>query len=215
MSVTCSPHNISSIVVGKTAGRQTVGILALQGDVSLHAIALHELGIEAVHIKMPQQLKDLDGLIIPGGESTALLRLAEPIGMLEAITVFAQSGGAILGTCAGAILLATKVTNPAQQSLGLIDITIRRNGYGRQINSSEVTGQGHPPLSNFVIPMTFIRAPRITILGKAVKVLASYQDEPVLVEQGNIMAATFHPELQANTSIYEYWLTKLGSPCRM
>jgi pyridoxal 5'-phosphate synthase pdxT subunit len=193
-------------VVGKPLSRQTIGILALQGDVSLHAAALRALGIEALLIKMPAQLTKLGGLIIPGGESTALLRLAEPIGMLKAITAFARSGGAIFGTCAGAILLATDVTNPAQQSLGLIDITIRRNGYGRQVDSAETTGQGHPPLTTRALPMTFIRAPRITAVGRAVKVLASYHDEPILVEQANILAATFHPELQTDKTVYQYWL---------
>lgn len=175
----------------------------------MHAQALLNLGIEATLVKMPAQLEQLDGLIIPGGESTALLKLAEPIGMLPAITKFAQNGGGLFGTCAGAILLASNVTNPAQTSLGLIDITIERNGYGRQIDSQQTTGQGHAPFSTSELPMTFIRAPRITATGNAVKILATYHGEPVLVQQANILAATFHPEMQEDTSVYEYWLAAL------
>jgi 5'-phosphate synthase pdxT subunit len=193
-------------VDGNAFKAQRIGILALQGDVSLHVQALQALGVQAVLVKMPAQLKKLDGLVIPGGESTALLKLAEPVGMLAAITAFARSGGAIFGTCAGAILLAEKVTNPAQSSLGLVNITVQRNGYGRQIDSLETTGQGHLPLSSSRIPMTFIRAPRITATGKKVKILATYQNEPVLVQADKIMAATFHPELQADKTVYRYWL---------
>jgi 5'-phosphate synthase pdxT subunit len=194
------------MVVFKT---KNIGILALQGDVSLHAQVLASFNIQPVIVKMPLQLNGLDGLIIPGGESTALLKLAEPIGMLPAITAFAKSGGDIFGTCAGAIILAAKVINPAQPSLKLIDITVQRNGYGRQIDSLETIGQGRLPLSSNEIPMTFIRAPRITATGKEVKVLATYRDEPVLVQQGKIMAATFHPELQADKTIYQYWLRSI------
>jgi 5'-phosphate synthase pdxT subunit len=193
-------------VAGKT---QKIGILALQGDVSLHVQTLKAFGIKPVLVKMPTQLHGLEGLIIPGGESTALLKLAEPIDMLSSITSFANSGGGIFGTCAGAILLASKVTNPTQPSLKLIDITVERNGYGRQIDSSETTGQAHSPLGNQKIPMTFIRAPRITETGRQIKILATYHDEPVLVRQANIMAATFHPELQADKTVYEYWLSQL------
>lgn len=193
-------------MAGKDIGRTRVGILALQGDVSLHLDALADLGIDASPVKTPAQLRGLDGLIIPGGESTALLRLAEPLGMLQAITSFAESGGSIFGTCAGAILLAKKVTNPEQRSLGLIDITIRRNSYGRQLDSAEKTGQAHRPLASREIPMTFIRAPRITATGRGVKVLASYQEEAVLVQQGRFMASTFHPELDTDHDIYKYWL---------
>lgn len=126
--------------------------------------------------------------------------------MLPAIIDFAQSGGAILGTCAGAIVLAAKVTSPTQPSLKLIDMTIQRNGYGRQIDSSEAIGQLQPPVGSGKLPMTFIRAPRITATGLKVKILATYQGEPVAVQQANIMATTFHPELQADTTVYEYWL---------
>jgi 5'-phosphate synthase pdxT subunit len=196
----------SSIVAGKSTGAKKIGILALQGDVHLHAQVLEILGITAILVKMPSQLRHLDGLIIPGGESTALLRLCEPIGILAAITTFAKSGRAIFGTCAGAILLAAEAVNPAQQSLGLIAITVQRNGYGRQINSTEASGKAYLPLTKSKIPLVFIRAPRIMTTGKHVKTLVSYRNEPVLVQQGKILAATFHPELQADKTVYEYWL---------
>lgn len=196
------------------AGRSrtyTIGILALQGDVSLHTQALQALGLTAVTVKTPSQLRGLDGLIIPGGESTALLRLCEPIGMLPAIAAFAKSGKAVFGSCAGAILLASKVTGPAQKSLGLIDITVRRNGYGRQADSMEVSGQGHMPLGTGKIPMVFIRAPRITASGQGVQTLASYRGEPTLVQQGKIIASAFHPELEEDKTVYKYWVSLFTS----
>ncbi len=190
------------------AGRK-VGVLALQGDVNLHAKALEQLDTKVTFIKKPGQLSAVDGLIIPGGESTTLLKLAEPLGLLEAIQHFAASGKHIFGTCAGAILLASKVTSPAQTSLGLIDITIERNAYGRQINSFDNSGQKCEPLGTGKLPVTFIRAPRITKAGDTVEVLATHQDEPVLVQQHNILAATFHPELTNDLSVYRYWLNQL------
>jgi 5'-phosphate synthase pdxT subunit len=206
MSAICRPNSASSSVAGKASKSKKIGILALQGDVSLHARALQTAGMQAILVKRPAELKGLDGLVIPGGESTALLRLAEPVGLLRAITAYARAGGNIFGTCAGAIILASSVTNPVQPSLGLLDITLERNGYGRQLDSTEATGQGHSPLNNREIPLTFIRAPRITATGKTVEILASYRDEPVLVRQANIMAATFHPELDADMTVYTYWL---------
>lgn len=179
-----------------------IGVLALQGDVSLHAKALEQLDVSTVFIKKPAQLAEINGLIIPGGESTTLLKLAEPLGFLKAIKDFAASGNHIFGTCAGAILLAKTVTNPVQTSLGLIDITIQRNAYGRQLDSFEAIGQ----FESNDLPMVFIRAPRITNVGDPVKTLATHKNEAVLVEQNNILAATFHPELTNNLSVYRYWL---------
>jgi 5'-phosphate synthase pdxT subunit len=209
MLVTCSRNNTYNIVAGSIREQKKVGILALQGDVELHAQALAGLGFQARIVKKTIELIDLDGLVIPGGESTALLRLAESIGMLSAIVNFAKSGGSIFGTCAGAIILAHHVSNPHQQSLRLIDIAIERNGYGRQINSQETFGQAFLPLGTDKIPTVFIRAPRITKTGKSVTILATYKNEPVLVQQAKIMAATFHPELQSNSTVYEYWLKQL------
>ncbi len=189
------------------AGR-TVGILALQGDVCLHAKAFEKLGITTVLVKKPEQLDKVDGLIIPGGESTTLLKLAEPLGFLDAIKNFSKP---IFGTCAGAILLSKKVTNPDQISLGLIDITIQRNAYGRQIDSIDSLGEQHEPLGTGSLPMTFIRAPRITTIGNKVKVLATHNNEPVLVAQNNVLVATFHPELTNDLNVYEYWLKNFRS----
>ncbi len=186
--------------------QKRIGILALQGDVSLHERSLSGYAIKPIKVKTPDDLPRIDGLIIPGGESTALLKLATPIGLLAAITDFAQHGGSIFGTCAGAILLARRVTNPPQSSLGLLAITIERNGYGRQLDSTETNGQGSRALGVSTLPMTFIRAPRITDTGTSVSVLARYQQEPVLVRQGKILAATFHPELTNSTVVYDYWL---------
>lgn len=175
----------------------------------MHARALEALGVKPVPVKLPGQLRGLDGLVIPGGESTALLRLCEPIGMLPAIRAFAQEGGALFGTCAGAILLASSVTNPSQRSLDLIDITVERNGYGRQADSMETIGQAHDPFGTGSVPLVFIRAPRITATGKTVKTLVSYGKQPVLVRQGKILAATFHPELESDHAVYGYWLDML------
>ena len=184
-----------------------IGILALQGDASLHIEVLQELQVTSAIVKTPNDLKGLDGLIMPGGESTALLKLMKPIGMLEAIKDFAEQGKQIFGTCAGAILLASKVTHPEQESLGLIDITIKRNGYGRQRDSQEAVGKGVKPLPKD-LPMTFIRAPRITAVSESMEVLATYQNDPVLVQSKNILAATFHPELTDDLSVYKYWLSQ-------
>jgi 5'-phosphate synthase pdxT subunit len=189
--------------------KQSVGILALQGDYALHANSLRKLHIEPVLIRMPDDLRTLNGLIMPGGESTTLLKLAEPIGMLAALKDFANQGKYIFGTCAGAILLADRVINPEQESLGLIHMTIERNGYGRQLDSLETTGQTKRPFGNKMMPMTFIRAPKITQLANTVNVLATYINDPVLVEEGTILAATYHPELTDNLEIYRYWLNKL------
>lgn len=194
-------------MAGKRYPAKKVGILALQGDVDVHAKKLKELGVESVPVKIPAQLKGLNGLIIPGGESTALIKLSKPISMLEAIKEYYKSGGHIFGTCAGAILLASSVTNPVQESAALIDISIERNGYGRQLQSLETAGQAVAPLPKN-LPMTFIRAPKIKSVGNGVKVLASYQNDPVLVESDRILLATFHPELTQDDSVFKYWLSK-------
>jgi 5'-phosphate synthase pdxT subunit len=186
--------------------KKQVGIWALQGDVALHQQVLESRGITPVMVKMPEHLNGLSGMIIPGGESTTYLKLAEPIGMLEAIKDFVKNGGSIFATCAGAILLASKVINPEQDSLKLINITIERNSYGRQVDSSEARGKIYPPLGTHTIPMTFIRAPRIIETGPEVKTLARYLGQPVLVQQGKLLVGTFHPELQDDPTVYDYWL---------
>jgi len=180
----------------------TIGVLALQGDFDAHRRRLEELGAQVVMVKKPEQLDEVDGLIIPGGESSTLLKLLGEAGF-EKLKQFVQSKPTF-GTCAGAILLASKVENPPQASLGALDITVRRNAYGRQLESSIREGN----FQNRQTEMVFIRAPKIERLGKGVEVIATEGDkkDPVLVRQGKTLAATFHPELSDNRSIHEYFL---------
>lgn len=170
-----------------------IGVLAIQGDFAAHARAIERTGANAVEVRRANDVASMDGLIIPGGETTTILKFIESEGIDAAIGDFARSGKPIFGTCAGAILLAREVYNPAQRSLGLIDIGVERNAYGRQVDSFiaevETTIEGGP------LEAMFIRAPRIQRIGAGVKVLASLNDEAVLVREGNILAATFHPEL--------------------
>jgi pyridoxal 5'-phosphate synthase pdxT subunit len=170
-----------------------IGLLAIQGDFAAHARALARLGVNTVEIRRKEELDRVDGLIIPGGESTTMLKFINEEDLAGPIREFASTGRPILGTCAGAILLSRQVTNPEQESLGLIDMSVQRNAFGRQIDSfiTEVkTVLGHGPLE-----AVFIRAPRIFRVGAGVSVLASFEEEPVLVREANIVAATFHPEL--------------------
>lgn len=154
------------------------GVLALQGD-----FAAHSKAFGAEEVRTAGEIDRLDGLILPGGESTAMLKLAQGTGIEAAVRRLLDRGGWVIGTCAGAILLAKEVVSPRQHSWGFIDITIERNAYGRQVDSFET------PLG------PFIRAPRILRVGAGVEVLSTWRDEPVLVRQGRVTAATFHPEL--------------------
>jgi 5'-phosphate synthase pdxT subunit len=179
--------------------------LALQGGFAAHLLALRELEAPVREVRRPGELVGLAGLVIPGGESTALLRLMSdegkgPQAWFEAIRRLHDSGGVLLGTCAGAILLARDV-RPRQPSLGLLDATIRRNAYGRQVDSFE--DRIEAPTLGGRLPAVFIRAPRFETLGQ-VDVLATYGDEPVLVQQGRIVAATFHPELTASRAVHAH-----------
>lgn len=185
-----------------------VGVLAIQGDYEAHRAVLERLGAEVALVRKPEQLDAIDAIVIPGGESSTILNFLAERGFLEKLRDFVSTKPTF-GTCAGAILLAKEVENPPQQSLGALDIRIRRNAYGRQIDSSirEVrTKLGDKPLE-----MVFIRAPRITATGKGVEVLASKDDDPVLVRQGKIMAATFHPELSNDTRVHEEFLKLIGN----
>jgi 5'-phosphate synthase pdxT subunit len=177
-----------------------VGVLAIQGDFEAHAIALREAGADAVLVRRPEQLADVDGLVIPGGESTTFLKFLERDGFLAALQDFVRSKPSF-GTCAGCILLAKEVVRPAQQSLGVLDATVERNAYGRQIDSVIETAK--TKLEGGPLEMVYIRAPRIVKTGPGVKVLAERDGFPVLVEQGKIMAATFHPELSADRRVHE------------
>lgn len=173
-----------------------VGVLALQGDFAAHERALAVAGAGARPVRVPDDLAGLRGLVLPGGESTALLRLMAPVGMEEALCDFHRAGGILFGTCAGLILLATKVTGPEQPSLGLLDVTVERNGYGRQIDSFVGTGRLRlPGDEERDIEMVFIRAPRVLAVGPGVRVVGTHSGEPVLLERDRILAATFHPEM--------------------
>lgn len=181
-----------------------IGILAVQGDFGAHAAMLARLGAETVEVRTPADLEGCDGLILPGGESTTQLQFLQEEGLAEAIGEFAEQGGAIFGTCAGAILLATKVKNPEQDSLKLLDMTVLRNAYGRQIASDVVSSS--TKLKKGPLEMVFIRGPIIERAGPDVKVLAEYAGKPTLVQRDQIMAATFHPELTDDTTVHEYFL---------
>jgi 5'-phosphate synthase pdxT subunit len=178
----------------------TIGVLALQGDFDAHRRRLEELGAKVVLVKKTEQLDEIDGLVIPGGESGTFLKLLGEEGF-EKLKQFVRLKPTF-GTCAGAILLATEVENPTQMGLGAIDIAIRRNAYGRQIDSSIREGS----LSGSPLEMVFIRAPRISRVGPGVEVLATEGSDPVAVRQGSAMAATFHPELSDDTRVHRAFL---------
>jgi pyridoxal 5'-phosphate synthase pdxT subunit len=182
----------------------TIGILAVQGDFAAHAAMLAGLGADTVEVRTVNDLNGCDGLILPGGESTTQLQFLQEEGLFDAVKKFAADGGAIFGTCAGAILLATEVKNPAQDSLGLLEITVLRNAYGRQLASDVFIGTSK--LTDVPMEMVFIRAPVIDRVGPGVEVLGEYAGKPVLVEKGNVMAATFHPELTQDSSVHRHFL---------
>jgi 5'-phosphate synthase pdxT subunit len=186
----------------------TIGVLALQGDFEAHRRRLQELGAEVLLVRKPAQLDKIDGLVIPGGESSTFLKLLGEEGFAR-LQQFVRLKPAF-GTCAGAILLASEVENPKQAGLGALDIGIRRNAYGRQLESSIREGrfQGSP------IEMVFIRAPKIERVGKAVEVLATEGSDPVVVRQGKVMAATFHPELSADSRVHRAFLDLVSDGVR-
>ena len=190
-------------------GHKPIGVLAIQGDFALHAKMLERIGAPYRLVKHASDLADVGGLIMPGGESTTMLKFFSNEGMGEAIKGFVASGQPVFGTCAGAILLAKEVLNPAQERLGLLDISIERNAYGRQVDSSVRRGEC-PELSSRPVEMVFIRAPIIRRVGDAVRVLGRCDGLPVLVEQGNILAATFHPELTEDEAVHRYFIKKLS-----
>ncbi len=178
----------------------TVGVLALQGDFDAHRKRLVELGAKVVLVKKPEQLDSIDGLVIPGGESSTFLKLLGEAGF-EKLKDFVRLKPTF-GTCAGAILLAKEVENPKQVGLGAIDVGIRRNAYGRQIDSSIREGL----FGNVPIEMVFIRAPKIERIGEGVEILATESNDPVVVRQGKTMAATFHPELSDDPRVHKAFL---------
>ena len=192
--------------------KKRVGILALQGDFEAHAKAIERAGAEPILVRTAEELQGVDGLVIPGGESTTMLKLLNFMDLKEPLREFAREKP-VFGTCAGAILLAKEVQNPAQESFGMVDLTVERNAYGRQIDSrvanihpgsefQERAGKGD-------VEAVFIRAPIIRRTGPDVRVLARYEGDPVLVEQGRHLVATFHPELTLDTRVHKLFLSKL------
>ncbi|MHB8499351.1 MAG: pyridoxal 5'-phosphate synthase glutaminase subunit PdxT [Candidatus Acidiferrales bacterium] len=190
-----------------------IGILAVQGDFAAHAAMLAELGAETVEVRTVKDLDGCDGLILPGGESTTQLQFLQEEGLFDAVKQFAAEGGAIFGTCAGAILLATEVKNPGQTSLGLLDMTVLRNAYGRQLASDVFFGASK--LTDAPLEMVFIRAPVIDSVGPGVEILAEYAGKPVLVKKGTVLAATFHPELTQDSSMHKHFLELVRTSSRM
>ncbi len=183
--------------------RPLIGVLAIQGDYAAHARALMDAGAEPAMVRTPEELPGLDGLVIPGGESTTMLRFLERDGFLDKLKDFVTAKPTF-GTCAGCILLAREVLHPAQTSLAVFDATVERNAYGRQIDSTifvqETALPGGP------LEMVYIRAPRITKVGKDVEVLADRDGFPVLARQGTLMVATFHPELSADRRVHRLFV---------
>ena len=181
----------------------TIGVLALQGAYEAHAQTLRVLGATPKLVRVPEDLAGVAGLIMPGGESTTMLKFLERNGFFEVLQDFVKTTPTF-GTCAGAILLATQVEHPAQKSLGALDITVERNAYGRQIDSTILKAETSLP--GGPLEMVFIRAPRITRVGPEVETLASREGFPVLVRSGHLLAATFHPELSDDTRIHKLFL---------
>jgi 5'-phosphate synthase pdxT subunit len=181
-----------------------IGVLALQGDFAAHGASLRALGHDPIEVRRTEQLEELSGLVMPGGESTTLVNLMQDEPWFDALRGFQQRGGALLGTCAGAILLARAVVEPQQESLGLIDVVIRRNAFGRQVDSFEapvdLAGSSAP------LRAAFIRAPRFQRLGDGVEVLGTLGGEPVLVRQDRVIAATFHTELSGDHRLHSMFV---------
>jgi len=178
------------------------GILALQGDYFAHGRVLQKLGRRFIYVRTAEDLKHVDSLIIPGGESTTMRKLAKEDGLWDELKKFDRP---ILGTCAGIILLAKEIINPSEEGLGLLDVTIERNAYGSQIDSFVAVGQLIP--QNKYVDLVFIRAPKISRTGAGVEIIAKHRDETVGVKQGKLIGLTFHPELTSDTSIIRLYLS--------
>ena len=185
-----------------------VGVLAIQGDFAAHMATLREAGAEVCEVRKADDLRQIDGLVIPGGESTTLLKfiLNPDLGYIEAFQEFHRAGKPIFGTCAGLILVAKDVVNPAQFSFGFIDVGVERNSYGRQKESFETVGEACLEGTAKPLKMVFIRAPRITRLGPKVDLLATWHEEAVMARQSTILVATFHPELTGDLTVHRYFL---------
>jgi 5'-phosphate synthase pdxT subunit len=190
---------------------KTVGVLALQGDFEAHRKAFERVGARVVEVRTAAEMAGCDGLVLPGGESTTMLKLLDLEKLTEPLRQFAADKP-LFGTCAGAILMAREVTHPAQPSLGLMDIAVERNGYGRQLDSRVARVETVAPVETedkSELEAVFIRAPIIKHVGEGTRVLATYRGDPVWVEQGRHMATTFHPELTPDDRVHRRFLTKL------
>jgi 5'-phosphate synthase pdxT subunit len=183
--------------------RPRIGVLAIQGDYGAHAAALTDAGADPAEVRNPEELEDLDGLILPGGESTTILKFLERKNFFDVLKQYAATHP-VFGTCAGAILLAREVRHPHQRSLGVLDAVVERNAYGRQIDSTILTEPSSLP--GDPLEMVFIRAPRIAETGPSVEILARRGGFPVLVRQGKLMAATFHPELSNDRRVHRLFV---------
>lgn len=187
---------------------RAIGVLALQGDFALHVRALGRAGASAREVRAVADLGGLDAIVLPGGESTAMLKLMEGTGLEDGIRELHRRGGHLFGTCAGLILLARSVTGPAQRSLGLLDVAVKRNAWGRQVDSFEADlALSDAPGE---VRGVFIRAPRITDTGPGVEVLARIDGEAALVREGRVLASTFHPEMTDDLRLHRYFLARLG-----
>lgn len=187
--------------------RPRVGVLSLQGDFALHSAALAELGCEPVRVSLPEHLAALDALVIPGGESSTMLRLLDSTGLREPVERYVRDRP-VLGTCAGLILLAGEADKLPRPTFAVLDVTARRNAWGRQVHS--FTGPVDVPALGAVLPGVFIRAPRITRVGRGVQVIASHAGEPVGVRQGHVAALTFHPELTRDRRLHAWFLREVA-----
>lgn len=188
--------------------RNDIGVLALQGDYAEHEKTLGRLGVASRLVKKASELEGIRALILPGGESTTMLKFMQGEGLIEPLRDFYESGGALYGTCAGAILLAQHVTGPTQPSLGFMDIDVERNAYGRQIDSHESL-EPCPALGSEPLPMVFIRAPIITRIGNKVVALAHHRGDVVLAREGRLLVSTFHPELSMDSRVHRYFLEEV------
>lgn len=190
--------------------KPVIGVLALQGDVEEHLAALRRAGAEARSVKTREQLEGLDGLVVPGGESTTVMKLLERFGMDATIVERVKRGMPLWGTCMGMIVAARDVADTGQPTLGLLDVTVRRNAFGRQIESAEVD-LSIPALGTAPFPAIFIRAPWIERLGPHVELLASRDGHGVMVREGNVLGTSFHPELTGDERVHEYFLAMVDA----
>ena len=201
--MTCQPQPRNGTLLTDEQTKLRIGVLAIQGDYNAHAAALTTLGAAPVLVRKPEQLTGLDGIVMPGGESTTMLKFLERDGFFEALESFVQSKPTF-GTCAGCILLAKEVLHPSQRSLAVLDASVERNAYGRQNDSTIITEETKLP--GGPLEMVFIRAPRIVHVEDNVEVLATRDGFPTLVRQGHVMAATFHPELSGDQRVHQMFL---------